>query len=150
MSSLLDIPVLNRPEHVVEYLANYLSRSDIAIAYIAKYDEPLLPEYPAVLVMSSQFTKEYHGTHTWLLTLRAEMYVMHALMTESRATRNLNDLKLATEIVSYIEQDMTLGGRVIHSWVEDEKPGVMPPRGEKGAAVVSTRLSWQGITEARF
>lgn len=150
MSSLLNIPRIERPEHVVEYLAGYLADSTLPLEYVAKYDEPLLPQYPAALVMSAQFTKEVHGTHTWLLTLRADIYVMHALMTESRATRNLSDLQLATKIVAYLEQDMKLGGRLIHSWVENEIPGAMPPRGEKGAAVVSTRLSWQGIAEARF
>jgi hypothetical protein len=150
MSALLDITVINRPEHAVEYLALLLKESTLPLEYVAKYDEPLLPNYPAAVVRSGQYTKEVHGTQTWLLTLRCEIYVMHARMTEDRATRNLEDLKLATKVVSLLERDKKLSGRVIFSHVENEVPGAMPPRSEKAAAVVSTRLAWQAITEARF
>lgn len=141
---------IERPEDVVEFLSDYLKDSSLPIEYVAKYDEPLLPKYPAVLVMSGQMQKDLHGTHTWLLTLRAEIYVMHAKMTVSRATRNYEDLVLATQIVNYLERDLTLGRKIIAGWVENETPGAMPPRSAKGAAIVSTRLMWAGTTEARF
>lgn len=150
MSSLLQIPKIERPEHVVEAIAAMLEESTLPLEYIAKYDEPLLPKYPAALVMAAPFKKDIHGTHTWLLTMRAEIYIMHAKMTEKRATRNKEDLQLATRVVAFLELDMSLGQRLIHSFVESEVPGAMPPRTEKGAAVVSTRLAWQGIAEARF
>lgn len=146
---IAQITSILRPEDVVEFLAGYLEDSSIPIEYVAKYDDPLMPKYPAVLIMSAPYTKELHATHTWAITLRAEIYVMHADMSSGRATRNKEDLELATEIVAYLEKDLKLGNRLIHSWVENETPGAMPPRG-KGAAVVSTRLTWQGITEARF
>lgn len=142
--------LLLRPEDVVEFISGYLSDSSLPIEYVAKYDEPLLPRYPAVLVMSGRYQKELHATHTWLLTLRAEIYVMHAKMTVDRATRNYEDLVLATQIVSYLERDLSFGRKIIAGWVEDEAPGAMPPRSSKGAAIVSTRLLWAGTTEARF
>lgn len=150
MSNLLAIKTITRPEDVVEYLAGYLNDSPLPLEYVAKYDEPLLPKYPAALVMSAPLNKEVHGTHTFLLTLRAEIYVMHARMEENRATRNREDLQLATQIVAYLERDMSLGRRLVASWVESETPGAMPPRTAKGASVVSTRLAWQGLAETRF
>lgn len=147
---LLTVTSLVRPEDVVEFLADYLNDSPLPLAYVAKYDEPLIPEYPAVQIMSGPLTKAVHGLHTWLLTLRADIYVMHARMTESRATRNYEDLVLTTQIVSYLERDLKLGKRIIQGFVENETPGAMPPRSEKGAAIVSTRLGWIGTNEARF
>lgn len=147
---LLQLPKLLRPEHVVEFIAAYLSDSTLPLEYVAKYDEPLLPKYPAVLVMPAPFNKAFQGTHTWRLTLRAEIYLMHADMNLDRATRNKQDMELASQVVAYLERDMKLGGRLIQSFVESETPGAMPPRGEKGAAVVSTRMTWQGLQEARF
>lgn len=147
---ILQIPKIIRPEHVVEFLAAYLADSILPLEYVAKYDEPLLPSYPAALVMSAPFTKAYQGTHTWRLTLRAEIYLMHANMNVDRSTRNKEDLELATQVVAYLERDMRLGGRLINSFIESETPGAMPPRNEKGAVVVSTRLAWQGLTETRF
>lgn len=150
MSSLLSITKILRPEDVVECIAALLADSTIPLEYVAKYDEPLLPRYPAALVMTAPFTKAIHATHTWRLTLRAEIYVMHAEMTKDRATRNYEDLQLATQIVNYLEADMTLGRRLINSFIESETPGAMPARITKGAAVVSTRLGWQGLAESRF
>lgn len=147
---IVTVDKLLRPEHIVEFLSQYLEQSEIPLEYVAKYDEPLLPKYPAVQIMSAPFDKQLHGTHTWSLTLRAIIYVMHARMTESRRTRNYEDLLLATQVVEYLESDLKLGGRVIHSWVESETPGAVPPRTSRGAAVVSTRLTWFGVNEARF
>lgn len=141
---------LTRPEHVVEYLAGFLADSTLPLAYIAKYDERLLNEYPAALVVSGGHEKEIHGTHTWLITLRADIYIMHAKLTEDRATRNKTDLELATSVVALLEEDLSLGQRIIAGFVEREIPGAMPPRTAKGSAVVSTRLSWAGTVEGRF
>lgn len=143
--------VISRPEHVVEFLSDLLKdASSLGLAYVAKYDEPLLPEYPAALVMAGPMQKEIHATHTWLLTLRAEIYVMHARLTTDRATRNYEDLVLATQIVNFLERDLSFGRKIVAGWVESETPGAMPPRVSKGAAIVSTRLLWAGTTEARF
>lgn len=147
---MTDYPVLVRPEHVVEFLAQYISDSTLGFKSINKYDEFNRQEYPAVQIVPGPFTKELHATHTWALSLRADIYVMHGAMSDSRATRNLNDLILATETVAYLEQDLTLGERIIQGWIESELPGVMPPRGSRSDAVVSTRLTWLGLTQGRY
>lgn len=146
----LAIGVFRRPEDVVEFLAAYIEIGHLGIEYIAKYDEPLLPKYPAVQVMSGGLEKALHGTHTWLLTIRAEIFVFHGKMTESRQTRSRNDLIIATKVVDWLEKDITLQDRVIAGWVENEVPGARPPMTGKGAAIISTRLTWTCTNEARF
>lgn len=148
--SVIDYPLILRPEHLVEYLAQYIDGSELGFKSINKYDEFNVQVYPAIQIVAGPFVKELHATHTWALKLRADIYVMHGAMSEDRATRNLNDLVLATDTVAFIESDMTLGGRIIQGWIEAEQPGVMPPRGSRSDSVVSTRLSWLGITQGRY
>jgi hypothetical protein len=147
-----------RPEDGVEAIAAILEASTIPVE-VLKYDDAFVTSYPAVQVMSGGFEKEIHGLHTWALTIRVDIYVMHALLTEDRQTRNLNDLKLATQVVKLLEgslpgsdeQAIKLGGRVISGWVERENPGRMPPSGiTKGKPVIGTLLSWRGTNEGRF
>jgi hypothetical protein len=147
---IVSVEPMLRPEDVVEFFADFIKKSNLPFEYVAKYNENLLPQYPAIQIMSGGFQKELHATHTFLLTLRADIYVMHAKLTESRATRSLNDLKLATQTVELIEKDLTLGGRCIAGWVETERPGAIPPRTAKGEAVISTLLMWRGTQEGRF
>lgn len=147
---IASIQKILRPEDGVEFISSYLENSSLPIKSVNKYDEVHIVEYPAVQIMSGGFTKEIHGTHTWALGIRVDVYVLHAVLTENRATRNLNDLLLATQIVAFLEADMTFGQRIIHGWVENERPGISPPGLGKAAPVISTLLQWRGTNEGRF
>lgn len=156
MSPIITIDQITRPEHAVEYLQQLISGSDLGFQDVVKYDEPLVNGYPAVQIMGGGFTKEIHGTHTWLITIMADIYIMHAKLTDERQTRNYNDLVLATDLIALVEGDPNLLGgssgnrKVIQGWVESERPGVMPPRSANKPAVVSTQLSWRAINETRY
>lgn len=139
-----------RPEHAVEYLAEFISDSDLGIKQILKYDQGLVDEYPAVQIFPADFAKEIHGTHTFQLGIRVDIYVMHADMTLSRMMRNYEDLALASELVDYLENDMTLGNRVIHGWIASETFAVRPPRTTKATGVVGTLLRWAALQQRRF
>jgi hypothetical protein len=142
---------ITRPEELVEYLANlFQEQSEFDFGYIAKYDEKMYPKYPAIHIMAANFDKTLHSTATFLIGMRAAIHILHANMKEDRQTRNYEDLRLATQVVEFLESDMTLGGHVIHGFVENEVPGVLPPRVTKGDAVISTRLNWMGISQRRF
>jgi hypothetical protein len=147
---VVTVATISRPEELVEYLAEFIVKSKLPLEHVGMYDEMLIPGYPAVQVQSGQFTKEHHGTHTWLISMRANIYVMHARMTVDRRTRNKQDLELATELVALLEADMSLGGRVITGFVENELPDSLPLGSDKDDSVVSTRLGWFGIVERRF
>ena len=141
---------ITRPEHLVEHFSNIIGDSALGFKYVAKYDERLLPQYPAVLIMGGPLQKEVHGTHTFAVSLRVDIYLFHAKLTEDRQTRNYNDLVKATQLVNLLEADPTLGGRVIFGWVESEVPGVNPPRQARAETVISTRISYQATQETRF
>ena len=148
---VVTIDKITRPEHAVEYLADLISKSDLPIQGVNKYDEKTVQGYPAVQILSGGYTKDLHATHTFLVTIRVDIYLMHATMTEDRATRNYNDLALATLLVALLETDLSLGKRVIAGWLEQEQPGTMPPGVlGKNESVISTRLHWRGTNEVRF
>lgn len=144
--------LITRPEEVVEYFKeDFEKNADVlGINYVAAYGERLIPGYPAVVVDPSPIEKEVHGTHTYLLTLRCYIFVMHAEMLISHAARSQKDLELATRIVNFVERDKTLGDKIIFGYVESEVPGATPIGSTRGSVVVSTRLSWMGIVERRF
>lgn len=141
---------ITRPEELVEYFADLVAMSDLPFEYVSKYDERLIPAYPAVQIQPGVTDKDVHGTHTFIVALRAIFYVMHAKMTVDHRTRSLEDLQLATELVAVLEESMTLDGRVVTGWVDSETPAAFPPRGTKGDIVVGTRLTWNGLQETRF
>lgn len=141
---------ITRPEDLVEYLAAQFESSELPFEYVAKYDELMIPKYPAIHIQAAPFDKTLHSTSTFLVALRAAIHVLHANFNVDRQTRNYEDLVLATQVVEFLEKDMTLGGKVIQGWVESETPGVLPPRVTKSDAVVSTRINWQGIQQRRF
>lgn len=154
MPVVTDIPVINRPEHAVEYLGDLLEKSGL-IRQVCKYDEELLERYPAAQLLAAPFHKELYATHTWLVTIRVDIYIMHAKFTVKRSTRIKEDLELATQIVNLIETNgdntgLSLGERVVAGWIESETPGVHPPRTNKDVFNVCTRLSWRGTQQVRF
>jgi hypothetical protein len=141
---------ITRPEELVEFLADMFMKSSLGFGYVAKYDEKLIPKYPAVHIQAANFDKTLHSSSTFLIGMRAAIHVLHGDMMQDRQTRNYEDLRLATKVVDFLEADMTLGMHVIHGFVEGEVPGVLPPRVTKGEAIISTRLNWFGISQRRF
>lgn len=150
MSPIVAIDRITRPEHLVEYLAQLIGSSDLPFRSVVKYNERLLREYPACMIMGGPLSKEIHGTHTFAVTLRADIYVFHAKLTEERQTRTYNDMVLASNLVALLESNMQLGGRIIVGWVDSEIPGVSPPRSNRHEGVISTRMSYQATQETRF
>jgi len=141
---------ITRPEELVEFLADYVEKSDLGFEYVAKYDEVMIPKYPAIHIQAANFDKTLHSTETFLIGMRAAFHVLHADMMVDRVTRNYEDLALATKVISFLEKDMTLGNHIIYGFVESEIAGVLPPRVTKGEAIISTRLNWFGISQRRF
>src|SRR5215831_10992667 len=97
---VVTIDVITRPEHLVEYLASLMEDNnlDLGMRTIAKYNERLMPEYPAMIILAGPAQKEFHGTHTFAVTLRADLYILHAKLTTDRQTRSYEDLVMATDV----------------------------------------------------
>lgn len=148
---VVEIAKITRPEHLVEYLAQiFEDQMSPPFNYISKYDEKLIPDYPCLQVQPGPSSKELHGTHTFQIYLTVHMYIMHDTLTVSRRVRSLEDLQFATQVVEFLESDISLGGRVIDGFISDEAPAVVPPHSPKTPAMVSTRLTWVGKTQTRF
>jgi hypothetical protein len=144
--------LFSRPEEVTEFFLEELRENAnlLGIEFVGGYGERILPSYPAVVVNAGTLDKELHGTHTYLITIRALVYVYHAQMTITHASRSLADLQLASTVVDFLERDLTLGDRIINGFVVSEVPGATQVNARKSDVVVSTRLTWEGISERRF
>ena len=133
---------ITRPEHVGDALATILLDNQVTIGYkhLAKYDETLIPEYPAVYISSPGTRTEKHGTHTFLRMITTEIYVLHANMDVDRQTRIAEDLELVTRVCFVLDANRQLGDEnVVFSMVTGEEPGLMNL--EKNLAVISTCIT---------
>src|ERR1043166_793526 len=112
MSPVVTINKITRPEHLVEYMHQKISGNPLlGFKYIAKYNDDLLPKYPACLILAGPYTKEIHGLHTFAVMIRAEIFIFHGVLTQDKSTRSYEDLNLATNLVAFLESDMKLGDR---------------------------------------
>jgi hypothetical protein len=139
-----------RPEELVEHLSDIIEDEMTDFKFVSKYDENLIPDYPCVQIQPGDLSREYHSTHTFLIYLRAFIYIMHDKFTQTKRVRTEEELMLATKVVNFLNSDITLGGKVIDGFIESEVPTVIPPRTQGGDLVVSTRLGWIGKNEQRF
>jgi hypothetical protein len=141
---------ITRPEELVEYLADWIEDELPEFKFVSKYDENLIPDYPCVQVQPGDLGREYHGTHTFEIFLRAFVYVMHDKLTQTKRVRSEEELKLVTKVVALLNSDLKLGGRVIEGFVESEVPMALPPASAQGSVTISTRIGWIGRNQTRF
>jgi len=146
------IELITTPEEAVEMLYDLIRENAglLGMEYVGQYDENLLPRYPNVVISPGVKTKEVHGTHTFLVTLRCIIWIYHAQLTITHTERSQEDLAFATAIETLIEQDKTFGQRVIFGFVESSTPGIIAARTGKGEGIVGTRLAWECITEQHW
>lgn len=161
MSPIITVPdneMFTRPEQVIEYWRDRFenNKNSLGLATIVSHENRVVGEFPALSIAGVRLEKGPYGIHTYLYTWRCWFYVMHNTLTLDHQTRSLEDLLLATDIVSFVESDRELKdvdhpkNRVIFSYISDEEPGVIDPNSSGASAIVSTRLSWVGTSEGRF
>lgn len=142
------------PLQVFDYVHDRLenNKASLGIKYVAQLDENLLPEYPAILVtMGRQVDRTLHATRQFEVTFNLDIWIFHALLTVSKATRSREDMQLATDIRKFLHSDMTLGGHIIFGFVDGEYPGeVARVTGQKVNTIVTTRLTWTGQNRVRY
>jgi len=68
----------------------------LGIKYVGKYDEGIIPEYPAVVVLPGPRAKTLHATRTFQVAFEIEMYVYHANLTLTKRERSKADLQLVS------------------------------------------------------
>lgn len=144
--------LITRPEEAVELCSVVIGENAerLGIQYVGKYDERLLPRYPAVVVSAGPMAKEVHATHTFAATLRCIIWIYHANLSLTHQERSEEDLLLVTALVSLLEEDKTFENRIIFGFVESEVPGVIGPRSGRGEPIVGTRINWEAVTQQRW
>jgi len=136
-----------------DYLVDLLddNKATLGLAYIAKHDEDLIPQYPAVLVQTDNTVREYHATRQYRVRFHIDLWVFHADMTSGVATRSRKDIELATAIRKLIHTKSDMDGHIIQSFVDGEFPGVTARIiGGNSSIIVTTRLTWQGQNRVQF
>jgi hypothetical protein len=138
---------------VLDFIYDLLDnkKADLGIKYIARIDENLIPEYPAVLVNLAPITRELHATQMFRVVWNITIWVFHAELTVGKAIRSKEDIELATNIRKLLHEHRTLDGHIVHGYVNGEFPGeTTRVVGTKTSSIVTTRLSWEGENRVRF
>lgn len=141
---------IERPEELVDFLADYIGDNVSGFNFVSKYDESLKPDYPCVQVQPAGVDRNYHGTRKFEIFLRVLIYVMHDSLNETLRVRTEEELKSVTRVVNFLHTDISLGGRVIDGYVDSEVPVMLPPRTKRSGFIVSTRIGWVGRQHVLF
>jgi hypothetical protein len=139
------------PEECLVWFKELLEqeKSSLGIGYVGVGDVQLIPEYPAVLLTSDPLVREQHGTRRFQNFFNLSLWVYHANVSVDRATRTLEDLELVTRIRNRLHKPdaMTMGGNIIHGFVDSESPGVLTG---KSNIVIGTRMTWTGRAQQNW
>jgi hypothetical protein len=146
---------------IVDMVVGFLERKKgpLGLAYVGKYGESLIPEYPAVVVIPIQREKVLHGEGTFNLNIELDLYVYHADLTLDKRQRSKADMQLVARIEAELEKDYgwkadeanPLDDRqIIFGYVSGEEFGVLQPRSTKSNSVICTRMTWRALTQRRL
>jgi hypothetical protein len=136
-------------DQVMEWMKDKLTeRTEFGFKYI-DYGDPddIIPATPAVIITNNPTERQLHGTHTFNILLSLDLWVLHADGTVGAAQRRIDDIKLCNQIQDFLDEHMNLDGNIVQGWVSGQSPGILR---RKGALFVSTRITWDGISQSRF
>lgn len=135
--------ILQPFDYLYELLDN--SKATLGLRYVARHDEDLIPEYPAVLLQTDRTSTIQHATGMFRKEFHIDLWVFHAELSSGKATRSRKDIELATEIRKLIHSKYTMDEHIIFGWIDGEFPGVSARLLGTGiTTVLTTRLTWQG------
>lgn len=141
--------ILQPFDYIVDLLDD--NKASLGLRYIAKHDEELIPEYPAVLIQSDNTERELHATQMFRIVFNLDLWIFHAELSSGAAVRSRKDIELATAIRKLLHADRTLGDHIIFGFVNGEFPGISARIvGGNLSTIVTTRLTWQGENRVRF
>jgi hypothetical protein len=143
------------PLQVFDYLKGKLDdhKAELGIKFIAQFDEELYPEYPSILLNmeGSPLQRNYHATQMFRVIFNMDIWILHAQLSVGRAVRSRQDVEFATNVRKLLHSDITLGGHIIHGWVDGEYSGSsLRRRGTALSTIVTTRLTWRGENRVPF
>lgn len=144
---------------VMDYMKELLESNSgkLGINYVAYGEEKLIPEYPAVQIISGETTREIIVTHKFAVAFSIDIWVLHANLNASHRERTREDMILANAVKDLLDTNAKLpsagapAGNIIFGFVDSLVPGVLNRVvGAKTSPVVTTRLSWRGESRQTF
>lgn len=121
------------------------NRATLGLRYIARHDEDLIPQYPAILIQTDRTDTGQHATGQFLKQFNIDLWVFHAELSVGRATRSRKDIELATAVRKLIHGNYTLDGHIVFGFINGEFPGISARiLGSALTSVLTTRLTWMG------
>lgn len=145
---------------IIEMVTNFLEerKALLGLAFVGSYGEIRVPEYPAVVIVAGNRTKALHATQTFNVELSLDLYVYHADLTLTKRERSKADLRLVKDIEDILESDYGWQSdpddestrQVIFAYISSTEPGALQPRADKSNVIISTRMTWQALTQERF
>lgn len=121
------------------------NRATLGIRYVARHDEELIPQYPAILIQTDRTDTEQHATGLFLKRFYIDFWIFHAQLSVSRATRSRKDIELATAVRKLVHANYTLDGHIVFGFISGEFPGISARiLGSTLTSVLTTRLTWMG------
>jgi hypothetical protein len=141
--------ILQPFDYIIQMLKD--AQPALGLEYVAENDEDLLPVYPAALVQADRTDRQIHSTNMFRVEFHLDIWVFHAELSVDTATRSRKDIQLATDIRKLLHSDRTLGGHIIHGFVDGEFPGLSARVTDMGqTGIVTTRLTWSGSNRVLF
>jgi len=142
------------PVQLVDYVYDKVdqNKGPLGIAYLGYGEELLIPEFPAALFLPGAVAREWHGTHTWNITLLIEIWVYHARLSDSHRVRTRDDMQLVASVRDLLHSDIRLRDvsgepQCAGSWVNAEDPAFINRRSD---VVIGSRLEFTCISQQRF
>jgi hypothetical protein len=138
-------------------------RTEFGFKYI-DYGDPddIIPATPAIVITNNPIRRELHGLHKFNVQLSIELWILHADGTIGAAQRRYDDILLCNQIQDFLDLNMNLPdeanlteqdklnnpvGNIIQGWISGQSPGILR---RKGALFISTRMTWDGISQQMF
>lgn len=112
------------------------------------YDiDDMVPTTPAILVEPGDKSREISNTgHMVINTFQVNVILLHSRMA-SKSETNDEALTLAEEVESYLHDNKTLNGLIIHGYVSKLEQGSVA---QQKVLLRATRLLWQGMSKTRI
>jgi len=127
----------------------------LGLKFVGKYNEKIIPNYPAVVVLPGPRVKTYHGLHTFNVLVQLDLYIYHANLSLTKRERSKADMQLVSNVEAELDSDFLWRSesgapQLINAFVSNEEPGVMQPRAGKSSLVICTKLTWRATSQRRF
>lgn len=134
---------------VSRYLYNWLDTDKNALGIRAVwYDiDSLVPTTPAIFIEPQNKRRIISNTgHMVENTFQVSIVLLHSRMA-SKSETNEESLQLAEAIEAHLHTDKTLGGNIIHSYINSVEQGSVALQ---KVLLRATALSWQGMSKTRI